>query len=411
MLNRCRIFFILVLIPLASLAADQPWLLAFPEIAHDSRYAYFLGPKWTAIYLSPTASLTTIPRDSLQTPPPEVPSATAELWNIVYQCNGNRLHSSEAFGRDSARALPPPTRDAIQCLPLRAGPLPNPLDLVEVIGPLKSRYEKVWFGLQLTDPATNASVGGVGWYDAALDRFGRLYTPSLAGFRPSWIGARSDSIYVLFDKYRDTVQVASRLVAVSAANGGMNEINWQAEGILGNTIIAAAQWGDTLLFSTERAIALWKPRSQPQVWESRAYAAPQSCWIYLKTFPDDNPDHGELVKFMVLKSNTPADVRAKVGGWYQIIAPVGIEGYVNRDDWGRHAGIWSRWRWGCDEPCFARITVPMRGEMEVGDFMNVKLTYLDFDNNGVKVGFRAAWAREEDLAPVMMIPIDDRDME
>jgi hypothetical protein len=44
----------------------------------------------------------------------------------------------------------------------------------------------------------------------------------------------------------------------------------------------------------------------------------------------------------------------------------------------------------------------MKGVMVETDFTNTALTYLDRDRDGVKVGFKAAWARLETMAPVMI---------
>jgi hypothetical protein len=48
------------------------------------------------------------------------------------------------------------------------------------------------------------------------------------------------------------------------------------------------------------------------------------------------------------------------------------------------------------------LRIPHKGDMLETDFTNTALTYIDRDYQGVKVGFKAAWAREETMAPVMV---------
>lgn len=399
-----------LLLPLTVLA-DEPWLLSFPKISHDKRLVYFSNDRWTCVYLPNVANFATVPADSLDPPDPVAPAVAGELWGIYYRTHGTGILEIRGFGSEEFLALPPPTPEAVDCLPHSSKRRINENALLETTGPMVSRYDKIWFGLHLRDTLGGAETAGVGWYDAAMERFGRIYTPSLAGFRPFWIGARSDSVYFIATRYEGGEAAESRMISISAANGGTNEISLRSEGVTGSRIVAAAQWGDTLLLSTERAVAVWKPRRVPLAWESRAYASPTGCWIYWKTFPGGDPEAGEPGKFQVLQANVPTDVRAKVGRWYQVIAPAGVEGYVNRYDWAAYQGRWSDWRWNCDEPCFARVSVPMSGEMVPGDLLNVMMTELGEDERGVKIGFHAGWAREEDIAPVMMSTTPPRESE
>ncbi|MBU0508266.1 hypothetical protein KKH27_05465 [bacterium] len=333
----------------------------------------------------------------------------AELWGAMYGAAGSTLITVGGFTEENLRPLPPPTREAIECLPDARARLPREDALTETIGPLVARYDKVWFGLVLRDTLNNTEVSGVGWYDPALDRFGRLYSPALARYRPFWIGARDDSILLVVNRYQEGELSSSRMIAVSAANGGMNEVNLPAEGILGHKIVAAALWGDTLLLSTERAAVVWKPRRSPLVWESRSYAAPKNCWLYLKKFRDKSPAKSDSVRFQILRSNTPCDVRAIHDGWIEIVAPEGVEGYMDPTEFYAHEKRWQSWRWDCNSACFARIQIPMEGKMMEGDFTNIMIWHLSDEIGRVKVGFQAAWARSEDLAPVMMIPVQSRE--
>ncbi|MDD5088640.1 MAG: hypothetical protein PHI18_07575 [bacterium] len=399
-----------VWLPLAAFA-DEPWLLSFPQIRHDARLAYFSSDRWTAVYLPTVANLTTVPTDSLDLPAERPPAIAGEMWGLYYRIHGAGLLEIRGFSDEEFLALPPPTPDAVDCLPRTpARPIHEPA-LLETTGPMVAQYQKVWFGLHLRDTVGGAEAAAIGWYDPALERFGRLYTSSLSGYRPFWIGARGDSIYLIANRYEYGVATTSRMISVSAANGGTSEISLNTQDLPGTLIVAADQWGDTLLLATDRAACVWKPNRRPQAWESRAYASPTGCWIYWKTFPGGDPDAGEAVQFQSLRGGVPSDVRAKVGRWYQVIAPAGIEGFVNPYDWAAHQGEWSDWKWNCDSPCFARLNVPMQGRMTPGDLMNVMLTYLGEDERGVKVGFQAGWVREEDIAPIMMSTTPPRESE
>jgi hypothetical protein len=389
----------------ARATAGEPWLLAFPDIRHDAKYAYFSGPKWTSFYIPQYGSVSTVPRDSLNLPEAVPPSNLVVIGECSYLCSETRLLSSCPGVGDSLRLLPPPTRDAVACLSVAGGRTSDASLLFEVMGPVAGHGGRLWFGLSLTDTAAHATVAGIGWFDPASNLFARIYSPSLARCRPEWIGAVHDSVYVLFGKIVKGQRVESKLVSLDITHSALTEHNLRNLGVPGDVILSASQWHDTLLFATDQAIAIWKPHRRPNAWLSKAYACNEMRWLYLKTFPGGNPDKGKPVQFIPLKSNTPTDIKAKIGSWMQVVAPVGIEAYVDPDEWERHGVMWSQRNWHCgDTLCFARLSVPMKGREVETDFTNTPLTYLSRDNNGVKVGFRAAWAREEDLIPVMMLP-------
>ncbi|RPH93797.1 hypothetical protein EHM69_09280 [candidate division KSB1 bacterium] len=403
---RTFLCFCAMLLPLFAGAAE-PWLLAFPEISYDSDHAFFSGPKWSAYYLPGMGSLATVPRDSLEQkgllPHPIRPTNIVQTVERFYLCQGDTLICRNFDGSDTLRILPPPTSDALACLIADGALNPNPANLKESLGPAITRGNSVWFGLTLEDPQTKAITAGIGWYDPSTDYFGRTYSVALAGYQPVWIGARTDTVYLLLNSKSESKPPKTRLVAFAPQDFGLVEINLRLEGIPGDRILNIVQWEDTLLIATDRAVAISVPKRRIFAWQTYSWAAPQTCWLYLKTFTGDEKTDIPH-PYLPLKTNTPTDVKAQIGNWMQVVAPVGIEGYVDPDDWQKHSVLWSQRSWNCgDSLCFARLTVPMKGEMVKTDFMNTALTYLDRDRNGVKVGFRAAWARIENLAPVMMI--------
>lgn len=398
----------MLLLPLLAMGSE-PWLLTFPEISWDASRVYFSGPKWTAIYSAGAAAPVCMPSDTLTSrhliPAPDILPTSVQWNSLMFRAEGNTLISTGPDGIDSVRTLPSPTVDAIACLGKSAAARALPVNLIETIGPITVRYNRIWFGLLLKDTVTKASVSGIGWFDPYWNRFSRVYSPALTGMRPEWIGARDSTAYLLLVHRISGELVGSTLVGLSVRNYVLSEVALSKENIPGTIILKAAQWGDTLLLATDEAVAYWKPRHKPQSWQSRAWAARATRFLYLKTFPGGDPLVSDSVAFLPLKSNTPTEVKAQVGQWMQVVAPFGIEGYVDAREWENHAVLWSQKNWSCrDSLCFARLRVPMHEKMIEVDFTNTPLTYLDRDGDGVKVGFRAAWAREEDLAPVMLAP-------
>jgi len=404
-MTRCSLLSLLLL-PLCAGAA-QPWLLAFPDIAYDSTHAYFSGPQWTAYYLPQLGTIGTVPRDSLTArsllPDPVTPSNIAQTTEYSFLCDGSTLVCRGLDGRDTMRTLPPPTSDAIACLSGAGAQNVDPTALEESLGPAFGAASVLWFGLTLRDPESGAQVAGIGWFNPYTNQFGRAYSPSLSGYRPQWVGARHDSIYALFSRKAKGKPNTSRLVVFDPVTSYLAEINLAHEGVPGDVILSVVQWNDTLLIATDQAVAIWKPHRRPEAWQTFAWAANRTVHLYLKTFPGGDPAAGDSVEYMLLRSNTPTDVKAVVGDWMQVVAPLGIEGYVDPVEWGKHGVLWSQRNWSCgDSLCFVRLRVPMKGVMVETDFTNTALIYLDRDRDGVKVGFKAAWARLETMAPVMM---------
>jgi hypothetical protein len=396
----------LLLLPLCAGAA-QPWLLAFPDIACDSTHAYFSGPEWTAFYPAQIGNLVTVPRESLTVrhllPDAVLPSGIAYTREHSFICDGTTLVCRGPDGRDTVRTLPPPTSDAVACLAGAGAQNPNPAMLEESMGPAFATDSVVWFGLTLRDPESLAHAAGIGWFDPYTNYFGRVYSPSLSGYQPQWVGARDDSVYALFNRKPKGKPAKSRLVAFDPLTSYLAEIDLAREGVPGDVVLSIVQWNDTLLIATDRAVAIWPPRRRPVAWQSIAWASNRTVRLYLKTFPGGDPAAGKAIEYMPLRSNTPTDVKAMIGDWMQVVAPLGIEGYVDPEEWETHNVLWSQRNWSCgDSLCFVRLRVKMKGVMVETDFTNTALTYLDRDRDGVKVGFKAAWARLETMAPVMI---------
>lgn len=401
MIRTLRAIIICLLLPCAALA-DQPWLLAYPQIAHDDKYVYFTGDQWAAVYASQLGNMLSLPRDSLRIPPFLAPQNLANLGAQIYRCTGSALIGAGVAGGDTTRLLPEPSTEAIRCLSGDTVTI-NVRDLAERMGPLIAHRERLWFGLSLADTVSRRIVGGVGWFDAHTNQFGRVYSPALVNLRPEWIGAVQDTVFLLMRETPGDPASPTLFLGFSIHGGELAEKRFAGTRIPGDHLLSVRQWGDTLLIATDRAVAVWKYRQKPLVWESRAWAAPGGGWLYLKTFPGGDPAAGDTVRFLPLAPNIPADVKAKIGDWLQVVSPIGIEGYVDPAEWKRHEKIWGGHFWHCgDSVCFARVRVPMKDRLVPVDFCDTELTYIDEDHNGVKIGFRAAWARQADLAPVLM---------
>ena len=405
-MKRLLLFFALALRPLLTLAAE-PWLLAFPDIAYDSTHAYFSNSEWTAFYSVHVGNLVTVPRDSLSDygylPNPATPSNIAYAAARLFVCDNATLISRSADGTDTSLVLPPPTWAAVGVLNARGAYRGAPAFLWKSRGPSCGGNDVVWSGFTLRYLESPTTTAGIGWFDPATNLFGRVYSPDLAGYQPKWIGIRADTVYTLFHRPIKSKQIRSRLVAFAPQNHYLAEVDLLREGVPGDVILTMAQWNDTLLIATDCAVAMWSPLHRHVAWQTRAWASNHAIMLYLKTFPGGKAEAGKAVEFLPLKSNTPTDVKAKVGNWLQVVSPVGVEGYVNPAAWEKHSVLWSQRNWSCgDSLCFARLKIPRKDEMLETDFTNTALTYIDRDNNGVKVGFKAAWARLETMAPVMI---------
>jgi hypothetical protein len=408
-----RFVLALLFFPLVA-RAGEPWLLPFPDISTDSTHVYFSGERWTAVYSPAKRGLAIRARDAIKKlPAPKKPADQTALGATTYNAQDNTLISSVSAGPDTVRTLPDPTSDAITCLSANGGAAASPAAVREVIGPVTAYQNRVWFGLTLgditrgtlDDRGFSRIVGGIGWYDPESNRFGRVYSPVLAGFRPQWIGARQDSVYILLSKIGSDSSHASKLMAYSIQGGALVEVNLRSVGLPGDYVMSAVLWNDTLMLATNQAVAVWKPRRKADVWLSRAYQAPETQWLYLKTLPDGDAEATKPVEFLPFKSSLPLEVKAKVGEWLQLVSPILVTGYIATEEWEKHSVLWSQHAWNCgNKPCFARVRVDINDDLVDADFTNTAFAEQGRERHGVKVTFRAGWAREEDLVPVMLAP-------
>lgn len=393
-----RILLTLLTFP-ALLAAGQPWLMSFPDISYSEKNAYFSEEKWTAYYSRLLEGLLTVPRDSLDIPEPGSVGLAAELDDDLYYALESRLSRLRGGTPDTTFVLPDPPPVVYRTLGVSAaGPEPQ---ITEVIDPLCAYDKKVWFGLTAQDLQTGNCLGGIGWFDPALQKFGRVYSPALTGFQPQWIGAVRDTVLVLL---AGTAERSSRFISYAIHTGNLTQIDLRGAGIPGEVVLNIRLWDGILLIATDEAVAVWNPGRDPLVWQTSQYAVREPTMLFLKTFPKGDPETTEPVPFTYIQPDRPAEAKAKVGNWIELVIAEGIEAYVDQASWEQNKERWQERFWNCDpEPCFARLMVPMQGEEVPADFTNAPLYPLEEAGSRMKVGFRVAWARADELIPVLVV--------
>ena len=386
-----------------SLAAGDPWLLPFPNIAFDSRYAYFYSDDWVGQYAPGFGIMYTLPRDSANVPLPPVPAEVVATSKGNIQARVSELTLIRSNGDSSTFALPSPSADAVQYLnDLAQQRGVTPVSPREVIHPLLAGGDRVWFGLALSDDESGLSTGGLGWFELKSERFSRVYTPALAGYTPEWIGIANDTLHALFAS-AEAGNRQTKMLRLAVKTGALNEVNTAFRDVFGDYIEHAALWGDTLLITTDETVVIWKPGNFPAVWNTRMYASRTATPLFLVTFSGDPVQAQDTIRYQMLPPNKPAAVKTQVGAWMEIVAPEGIEGYVRDEDWRAHQKIWAERFWNCgDTLCFAFVRIPHDDSFIAGHFTHVPMTYIGKDANGIKIGFRAGWARQEQLLPVLM---------
>ncbi len=383
--------------------SDAPWLLSFTEIRADSHRAYFLSPHWIGYYVPGQELMYTVPRDSIDIPELSPPVTSVKIGKYSYAPDGSGIARISAKGDSTLYSLPDPSADALSFLAEDAKQNKVPADSSrETIYSIAATGERVWFGIELTNAGNTARAAGLGWFDTKTRRFGRIYTPELAGYAPQWIGVAADTLNALFASARAGSR-GTRFLRLALADNALSEVDLRGIGIADAPIVQMQLWGDTLLFSTGTTIAVWKPGRRADSWSTRMYAARNAISLYLITFAGDSAVWQDSVRFQMLRSSKPSTVKIEIGDWMEIVAPEGVEGYVDDEAWRANQNLWAERFWNCgDSLCFARIRVPTHGGFVQGDFIHAPLTYLGKDTNGIKIGFRAAWARKEDLLPVLM---------
>jgi len=185
--------------------------------------------------------------------------------------------------------------------------------------------------------------------------------------------------------------------------GSLNEVDLRGEGIVDAPIQDIKLWGNALLLTTGETIVVWRQGLHAQSWTTRTYASRSGIPLYLLSFLGDSALSQDTVRFQLLPPNHPSAVKFQIGDWMEIVATEGIEGIVDDADWRAYQKRWVDRFWDCgDSLCFARVRIPHQGSFIQGDFIDVPFTYIGKDPSGIKIGFRAAWARKEDLLPVLM---------
>jgi hypothetical protein len=389
-----------------SASAAEPWLLAFPQISTDPQHAIFSGEYWSAIYFPEMGKPSIVPRDSLIAPALPMPAKTVRVGTTVYRIVTGGLSATRADSSVDYYHLPDFEPDVLSFLAGINHGRADTTSLVETVGPLTTPRGWIYFGLTLRDTLTGVTLGGIGWFNPATSQMGRLYSQSLVGLQPTWMLPRADTLLCVFENSGSDTLVETHLIRHPLGTTSFDEVNWRRNGIPGTRILNAVPWGDTLLLATDNAIVMWKPQHAPAVWQTRAWAASEPRWLYLKTVADGSADSTAATRFLLLRANLAVEVEAQAGDWLQVVAPFTLDGYVSAGDWDAHGKLWTQPRWHCNEtPCFARLRIPTKNELQDTDVTNTPLLYLNRDSKrGVKVRFRALWIHSEDLTPALLAP-------
>jgi len=384
-------------------AGDKvPFLITFPTIAADSSAVYFQGDAWTAVWKRQAPRPACVPVDMIRMP------RAGEDRTISYRgdrfgVSGDTLWWAKGVVTGKTYVLPAPTDGALREL-RKVGKLDNKasLSLGEEMRTVAGEAGRIWFGLMLWDELSGASVSGLGWFDLNTEKFVRLYSADIGKRKPEWISAFGDSVFVL---YGQTVQGTedSRLYLYEIASGEFFEANLRAMGISGDQILAAFRSGDSLLFSTDYGISLWQPGKSARNFATLAVVPLQPVGLKLRT-SDSTFESGIYdIPFDTLAAGVSVRVWWKEGEWYEVAVPRPVEGFVGADAWEKFGHLWEGRLWDCGhEPCFARVQIPMRGQIQAVDFIHTPLTYLGSTSEGVKVGVNAAWVAVGDVVPVFM---------
>jgi len=382
----------------------DPWLLSFGDISTDSAHVYFVGHQWVGYYSAPHKLMFTVPRDSIAVPPSPSVSDSVGIGSTVFTANGAMLTKQEQGRKPHVLKLPKPDAKALKCLSDRDSKAKRRTKSVrETVGPLAVHGERRWFGLELADPVTNIRTSGLGWFDAKRSRFGQVFDSSLVGYAPTWIGVAADTVNVLYVG-TSIGEPQSRLMRYAIVAGTLYAFDLPHLRLPDEIVRSAAVWGDTLLLTTDTNIIIWWPHARPDMWSTSMYAAPQPAPLYLVNFSADSATlRQDSVRFRVLRYGVPVEVRMWHGDYAEIVTPDEVQGYVDDADWRAHQNRWSERHWNCgDSLCFASIRVPRGGRFAEGHVIHVPISYAGKDDNGIRVSFRAAWARQDDLLPVLL---------
>jgi hypothetical protein len=382
-------------------AADnpRPWMLEFPEISGDSLHVYFLNNDWVGYYSSERGLMYTVPRDTLEIPPAYRASDSTFVGDLMYSAHGNVLVRTKPNGKTSKFKLPKPRRDNLKYLTRQLGDVERRIKASEeIIHPVSSYDDRVWFGLELSDTANCVHCGGLGWFDTRHKKFQRVYAQDLEGYVPTWIGAAADTVNILY--VSPDGDAPSRMKRLAIRTESMTELDLQRIGLGDESVQAAAVWGDTLLFTTNTSVVIWRPNSPVEQWNTRQYASRSPIPLYLLTFNGSTLQDSS--RMLTLGPGKPTAVTMWLDDWVELLMPDGIRGYVDDAAWRMNQDRWSSLNWGCSDLCFARVRVPRGDSFAEGDILNAPITYVGKDKYGMLIEFHAAWAKHADLLPVLM---------
>jgi hypothetical protein len=394
-------FAIALLILLRAGCAAEPWLLQFPEISFDDKHVYFCGEQWCGYLSGGLEAMLTVPRDSVNPPaPPPEAIMSVLLSGDEYVARDNQILLIHPPLADTAFTLTEPSIESLQILEQLIQPADRPHARPrETTGPITASRSRVFFGLQLYDPITDATLGGIGWIDPASRHIARLYSAALARMEPVWIAAIGDTIHALFAEVRDGERVRTKWIRCDATHPELAEVDLAQNSIPGERILAMYRWHETIVLSTDAAIAIHSAR-QTIAWDTRTYAPSEGSWLYMRKFT--SPGKGDTTRFFSFPKGRPTVVKAWIGDWVEVGAPEGIQAYIGKHEWVADSASWTKPDWGCDKPCFARIRIPTNGKFMEGDVTNTPLTLIGVDRNGAKIGFRAGWIPARRLVPVLL---------
>jgi hypothetical protein len=393
-------FFLLAASP--SVAQELTYLENFPDISADTIAVYFQGDEWTAIWKYTAERPGCVPESLVAVPPVRMQLKTTR-GDDRYEITGDTLWWYHGLIADKAFVLPYPTDDALREMEeVRSGKSDEVLALVEKMGPLTATEGRVWFGLSLYDEGTDAVVNGLGWLDLKTERFIRMYSADIGRGSPKWMTAFSDSILILFDSDEEKHE-GSNLYLYAVKSGSFFEVDMTSLGIVGERILGAHREGDSLFFATDRGISRWKQGQATRNFATVAIASQRPVQMSLRTFESMMEISYAGIPFATLPPRTPTRVWWKLDDWYEVAVPNPVEGFVSLQDWEAFGRIWQERYWDCpSNDCFARVRIPMKGEIRSADFIHTPLKPLGSTIDGMKVGVDAAWVKAEDVVPILM---------
>ncbi|RQV97904.1 hypothetical protein EH220_04150 [bacterium] len=396
------LFFILLALSILSDKAfcGKPWLMSFPEIAYDDNRICFSNDKWVAYYHLESKLIYTLPRDSISLPPRKIPTNTVVFDSEYFFYRGSAIERIRFPELPIVYTLPELTETAAKpFLEKWSNPPKSLANVRETIGTMAFNRGVLWFGLTAED-RNGQTCGGLGWFNPKREQFGRIYSPSLVSNAPQWIEVVRDTVVVLYESQPD---LTKHLIFYSLKSGKLSDLDYRQAGIPGDEILGIDKWQSFILLATDEAVAIWAPGYQPNVWTTKAYASRTPIRLKMLNFINGKPDYDSMEDFLPMMPNRPCEVMAQVGNLVELVAQAGIEGYVPQREWKQYGKRWQGFDWGCgNNLCFARVRVPTQDRYIEGDLLNTPLTFIGTEQDMVKIGFTAGWARIDELTPALL---------